>query len=138
MPKIIRNPDGIQMKAPGTTGKQPSPVILDPQMPNMSSTGTAIMPEQLGNQPGIQELQQAKPSAPGRLIKWTPLDVDKAGNAWSYTCDDRAMRIVVNRRRERGQSLDFTQNPEWIFYRMGQLIFCSTDLNALFELAEKM
>lgn len=134
MPAIKRSDKGIEMK-PGTTSvrasEQLNTTVLeqDPEEPNTQSS--ARFREK------CEVVKEPTPEPEGKLIygfEWTPLDKDSEGHARTYICENRAMKIAANHRRERGEPL--SANTEWVLFCMGALIFRSTDLKAVFEYAK--
>ena len=119
---------------PGT-----SSVRVSEALPAEAETGP-----RLAESPGPQFREQCEivkaptPEPDDKLImglEWTPLDKDQNGQARTYMCEPRAMKIAANHRRERGEPI--TANTEWVLFRMGSVIFRSRDLKEVFEFASK-
>ena len=128
MPTVRRSDKGIEMK-PGTSSVRVS---------RPESTEALDVAESAGPQfrEQCEVVKAPTPEPVDKLImgiEWTPLDKDGNGQARTYMCEGRAMKIAANHRRERGEPL--SANTEWVLFRMGSVIFRSTNLDEVFEMA---
>ena len=133
MPTIKRSDKGIEMKGAATpvrVSQQPATTVLDedPDEPNTQSS--------VRFREKCEVVKAPTPDPEDKTIcgmEWTPMDKDHDGNARCYVCENRAMKIAANMRRERRESI--SSGTEWVLFRMGALIFRSTDLKEVFEYA---
>lgn len=134
MPTIKRSDKGIEMKG-GTTAvrvsREPETTVLDLDPEESNTQSSARFREK------CEIVKAPTPDPEDKLIaglEWTPLDKDQDGNARCYICENRAMKIAANMRRERRESI--SAGTEWVLFRMGALIFRSTNLKEVFEYAK--
>lgn len=134
MPTIKRSDKGIEMKG-GTTSvrvsREPNTTVLDEDPEETNTQSSARFREK------CEVVKAPSPDPEDKTIfglEWTPLDKDSQGHARTYICENRAMKIAANQRRERGEPL--SHNTEWVLFRMGALIYRSTNLKEVFEYAK--
>lgn len=132
MPTVKRSDSGPQIKSASGPIRVSQPQVMDaPPAGVAESAGPEFIEK-------CEVLKAPTPDPVDKLIEgmeWTPLDVDRDGNAMVYLCENRAMKIAANLRREKGEAL--TPKTEWLLFRMNQLIFRSTNQDEVFEFASK-